>query len=78
VPIPPEDYRIRHLFLRSRPPLFVDMDMVYTNRKIPQMYCFDKEGTWIKEGMNHSLLKLENSYKEANWFDHVLWEHKWL
>lgn len=47
VPIAPGDYRTRHLLLRSRPPSFVDMDMVYGNRKIIDMYCFDKQGTWI-------------------------------
>jgi hypothetical protein len=49
VPITPGDYRVRHLMLRSRPPAFVDMDMVYGNRKILNMYCFDKQGTWNKE-----------------------------
>ncbi len=49
VPITPGDYRIRHILLRSRPPSFVDMDMVYGNRKAVDMYCFDKIGTWIKE-----------------------------
>ncbi len=48
-PLTPSDYRIRHLVLRSRPPQFVDMDMVYGNRKIIDMYCFDKQGTWVKE-----------------------------
>jgi hypothetical protein len=49
IPVTPGDYRIRHLVLRSRPPQFVDMDMVYGNRKIPEMYCFDKQGTWVQE-----------------------------
>ena len=49
VPITPGDYRVRHLILRSRPPQFVDMDMVYGNRKVIDMYCFDKQGTWVKD-----------------------------
>lgn len=49
VPIPPEDYRIRHLVSRSRPPHFVDMDMLYANRKLPNIYCFDSQGSWINE-----------------------------
>ncbi len=78
VPIPPEDYRVRHLNSRSRPPPFLDMDMLYANRKQLTIYCFDRQGTWIKNGINHPLLKLENSYKENNWFDHYLWDNKWL
>jgi hypothetical protein len=35
--------------MRSRPPTFVDMDMLYANRKQPNIYCFDQKGTWIKE-----------------------------
>jgi len=49
VPITAGDYRIRHLAMRSRPPQFVDMDMLYGNRKVIDMYCFDKQGTWVKE-----------------------------
>ena len=49
VPIPAEDYRIRHLILRSRPPMFVDMDMLYSNRKTKNICCFDTEGTWVEE-----------------------------
>ncbi len=49
VPIPPEDYRIRHLLSRSRPPHFVDMDMLYANRKLPNIYCFDSQGTWVND-----------------------------
>jgi hypothetical protein len=49
VPITPGDYRTRHLVLRSRPAHFIDMDMIYANRKIIDMYCFDKQGTWVKE-----------------------------
>jgi hypothetical protein len=49
IPLTPSDYRTRHLMLRSRPPLFVDMDMLYGNRKVLDMYCFDKQGTWVKE-----------------------------
>ncbi len=49
VPLTPGDYRTRHLVLRSRPPAFMDMDMIYGNRKILDMYCFDKKGTWVKE-----------------------------
>ena len=32
-PLTPSDYRTRHLALRSRPPSFMDMDMIYGNRK---------------------------------------------
>ena len=49
VPIPSEDLRIRHLVLRSRPASFVDMDMLYANRKIPNVYCFDQKGVWDNE-----------------------------
>jgi len=49
VPITPGDYRIKHLMLRSRPPQFVDMEMVYGNRKLGEMYCFDKQGSWNLE-----------------------------
>lgn len=49
IPIPPEDFRIRHLLLRSRPPHFVDMDMLYANRKLPNIYCFDQKGIWATE-----------------------------
>lgn len=51
VPLPPSDYRFRHTILRSRPPQFVDMDMVYGNRKILNMFCFDQHGSWIPEVM---------------------------
>lgn len=78
VPIPAEDFRIRHINSRSRPPHFIDMDMIYANRKLLTMYCFDQKGTWIKEGVDNPALKLENSYKENNWFDHYLWDNKWL
>jgi hypothetical protein len=49
IPLTPSDYRTRHLILRSRPPQFVDMDMLYGNRKVLDMYCFDKQGSWVKE-----------------------------
>ncbi len=42
------------------------------------MYCFDKQGTWDKEGVDHPVLKLESSYKEQNWFDHIQWNNQWL
>ena len=54
------------------------MDMVYGNRKIIDMYCFDKQGSWDKQGVEHPVLKLENSYKEQNWFDHIQWNNQWL
>lgn len=78
VPLAPSDYRTRHLVLRSRPPVFADIDMLYGNRKIIDMYVFDKQGTWVKEGVDHPALKLENSYKEQNWFDHLNWNNQWL
>ena len=49
IPLPAEDFRIRHLVLRSRPPSFVDMDMLYGNRKIANVYCFDQKGVWNPE-----------------------------
>jgi hypothetical protein len=49
IPITPGDYSIRQHLMRSRPPTFVDMDMLYANRKQPNIYCFDQKGTWIKE-----------------------------
>jgi len=44
------------------------MDMVYGNRKIINMYCFDKQGTWDKEGVDHPVeelnVKMEQIRKE--------------
>ncbi len=54
------------------------MDMLYANRKLPNVYCFDAQGSWINEGVNHPVLKLEKSYNEKNWFNHILWENQWL
>ena len=48
MPITPNDYSIRQHLMRSRPPTFIDMDMLYANRKQPNIYCFDQKGTWIK------------------------------
>jgi len=55
IPIPPEDYRIRHYISRSRAPHFVDMDMLYGNRKLSNIYCFDSQGTWVEEVNNYNI-----------------------
>lgn len=77
VPLPAEDYRIRQQVLRSRPADFIDMDMIYGNRKTLNMLLFDKQGCWSKEGVNHKLLNIENSMNEGSWFDHIKVDNNW-
>ncbi len=48
IPVTPGDYKIRHQLLRSKPPHFLDVDMLYANKKVPSIYCFDIHGTWVK------------------------------
>lgn len=58
IPLTPNDYKAKHMFLRSAPPHFVDMDMIYGNYKLWSMYCFDKTGTWVQEvRINSSLYR---------------------
>lgn len=78
VPIPPEDFRFRHRVLRSRPADFIDGDMFYANRKTLNVLCFDKSGSWFKEGLEHKMLQVGESYSESSWFDHLNWEGKWF
>ena len=54
-------------FLKQNPCL--DLDMIYGNFNTWEMYVFDKDGTWVKEGVNHPNLSLENTFNEANWYD---------
>lgn len=78
VPITAEDFKVRHLILRSRPADFIDGDMFYANRKTLTILCFDKQGTWNEEGVNHPLLNVKNTLNEANWFDHLKYDTVWL
>lgn len=77
IPITPEDYRVRHRVLRSRPARFADMDMVYTNYKSMMMYIFDKQGNWNKEGVEHEVLDIKNTMEEHTWFDHLKSDNHW-
>ena len=77
IPIPPQDFKMRHVLMRSRPADFIDGDMFYTNRKTLTMYCFDKQGTWNKEGVNHEVLHVKNALEEPNWFDHLKMDTYW-
>jgi len=43
--------------------------MIYADHKTKEMFVFDKYGTWIKEGVEHSMLNLEITYDEKRWFD---------
>ena len=78
VPITPGDYRMRQRVTRARPADFIDIDMVYANRKTLNMLCFDKQGTWHKEGVDHECLQVSETYKENNWFDHLQWNNRWF
>lgn len=77
-PIPVEDYVMKKKILRAAFPDFVDGDMLYINRKTMTTICFDKQGTWHKEGVDHELLNLKNSFNEKNWYDHLPWDKEWF
>ena len=76
-PIPAEDYAFKKKLLRAAFPDFVDGDMLYINRKTLTTICFDKQGTWHKEGVNHEMLNLKNIFNEKNWYDHLPWDKEW-
>jgi len=77
VPITAHDFVIKKRILRGYLPDFVDGDMLYSNHKSLTTFCFDKQGTWHKDGVNHELLNLENSFNEKKWFDHIYWDNEW-
>ncbi len=77
IPIPAEDFKLKHIVLRSRPADFIDSDMFYINRKSSVIFCFDKQGTWNKEGVNHEVLNIKNSMEEPNWFDYIKLDTYW-
>lgn len=78
VPIIPEDYLFKKKILNSALPKFVDGDMLYINKKTLTTYCFDKQGTWHKEGVNHELLNIGNCLNEKKWFDHIITDTNWI
>lgn len=78
IPITIEDYTIRKGFNRSSLPDFIDTDMIYMNKKTMNTFCFDKLGTWHKEGLNHECLQLKNSFNEKKWFDNLYWDYEWI
>ena len=43
--------------------------MIYGNMSTKEMFVFDKDGVWNKEGVNHPNLSLESTYNETNWYD---------
>ena len=57
-----------HMFFLKQNPC-LDLDMIYGNFNTKEMYVFDKDGTWVKEGVNHPNLSLESTFNEANWYD---------
>ena len=78
IPITPEDYVLQKKLSRASLPDFVDGDMLYMNRKTVTNICFDKQGTWHKEGISNELFSLDKSFSEKKWFDTVYWDHKWI
>lgn len=78
IPITIDDYAIKQGFNRSSLPDFVDADMLYMNKKTMNTFCFDKLGTWHKEGLNHECLQLKSSFNEKKWFDNYYWDYEWI
>lgn len=77
IPITADDFKLRHHVIKSLPADFVDIDMIYTNYKTMDMFCFDKQGTWHSDGVNHELLNVNNSLKENRWFDYLKSDTFW-
>ena len=60
-------------FYQKRPqwewPVYIDEEMVYFSRFTESFYLFDKEGSWVDEGVGHPLLSIDRNYDEYKWHD---------
>ena len=47
----------------------IDLEMIYASHITKEMYVFDKNGTWVDDGVYHEALDMDNTFKETNWYD---------
>ena len=50
-------------------PYFFDLEMIYAHHGTKELFVFDKFGKWLKEGVNHEALSLDNTYDEQKCMD---------
>ena len=70
VPVTPIEYEVAHMGGKlCTPPDYMDLEMVYLNKPRAEFYVFDKEGTWVQEGLNHEALSMGKNFNEHKWYD---------
>lgn len=70
VPVTAEEYELAHFLGKMiQPPSFIDLEMVFVNKKVMEFLVFDRDGAWHEEGVNHPLLSMKERYNEHKWMD---------